>query len=166
MNTIMTSTSHGETQNSSPVVLVSSAHHLTAGREVTEMLNVAIITIMVILITCRRTGWRTLTLAFRSGCSYCRSLAAADRNTPYCLEIKCLSLQVLNWLTNIQSFILLSAILNVNLRWLLLQQHWRPHLFIFSRRSQKQSFAGVSLLSPENPLLIKFALTKASSGNG
>ena len=51
--------------------------------------NTNIVTITIILIilnTCRRTDWRTRRQAFRSDCSCCRSSAAEDRNTPYCLE--------------------------------------------------------------------------------
>ena len=52
-------------------------------------MNIVIIPIILIIMnTCRRTDWRTQTLASRSGCSCCRSLAAGGRNTPYCLKKK------------------------------------------------------------------------------
>ena len=65
----------------------SSSGHMTWGH---WNMNIVIITIILIIMnTCRRTDWRTQTLASRSGCSCCRSLAAGGRNTPYCLKKIC-----------------------------------------------------------------------------
>ena len=70
-----------------PVILIGCTHHLATRCEITE--NMLIIKMKNIWQeseddTCRKIGWLlTLKLAFLWCCSYCQSLVAEGKNTPY-----------------------------------------------------------------------------------